>query len=76
MTLYGKDEEKNYIVFDPYIEEAIAVCVSKDIGQILEMQPKVQFVECTSYELFKYKEKKQLPADIASRKRLSAKDIK
>ena len=76
MALFGKKQDKNYIVFDPYTEEAIAVCVTKEIKQISQVQPKAQFVECSSYEFFKYKEHKLLPDDIASRPKLSAKDIK
>ncbi len=76
MALFGKKEEKNYIVFDPYTGDAIAVCTSKETKQILQVQPKAQFVECTSYEYFKFKEHTQLPDDIASRTRLSAKDVK
>lgn len=75
MALFGKKEEKNYIVFDP-TGEAIAVCITKEVKQISQVQPRASFVECTSYEFFKFKEHSQLPADIAGRPRLSAKDIK
>jgi len=76
MALFGKKEEKNYIVFDPYTDEAIAVCITKEVKQILQIQAKAQFVECSSYEYFKFKEHNQLPADIAARPKLSAKDVK
>ena len=76
MALFGKKEEKNYIVFDPYTGEAIAACITKEVKQISQVQPKAQFVECNSYEFFKFKEHNQLPADIASRPRLAARDIK
>ena len=75
MALFGKKEEKNYIVFDP-TGEAIAVCLRKEIKQIANVQPRATYVECTSYEYFKFKEHNQLPADIDRRKHLSAKEIK
>lgn len=75
MALFGKKEEKNYIVFDP-TGEAIAVCITKEVKQILQVQPTATFVECTSYEFFKFKEHSQLPADIDGRKHLSAKEVK
>lgn len=75
MALFGKKEEKNYIVFDP-TGEAIAVCITKEVKQISQVQPRAAFVECTSYEFFKFKEHNQLPPDIERRPRLSAKDIK
>lgn len=76
MALFGNKEEKNYIVFDPYTDEAIAVCITKEIKQISQVQPKARFVECSSYEYFKFKEHNQLPDDIADRPRLTAKDVK
>ena len=63
MALFGKKEEKNYIVFDPYTEEAV-------------VQPKAKFVECTSYEFFKFKEHNVLPDNISSRQKLDVKDVK
>ena len=75
MALFGKKEEKNYIVFDP-TGEAIAVCLTKEVKQIANVQPRATYVECTSYEYFKFKEHNQLPADIDGRKHLSAKEIK
>lgn len=76
MGLFAKKEIKYYIVFDPYTEEAITVCLSTEIKQILNVQPKAQFVECTQFELFKFKEHGMLPDDIELRKRLEAKDVR
>lgn len=75
MALFGKKEDKNYIVFDP-TGEAIAVCITKEVKQISNIQPTATFVECTSYEFFKFKEHAQLPADIVRRPHLSAKEVK
>lgn len=76
MGLFGKKEEKNYIVFDPYTEEAVAACITKEIKQIIQVQPKAKFVECTSYEFFKFKEHNILPDNISSRQKLDVKDVK
>ncbi|MGN0153516.1 MAG: hypothetical protein ACI4A3_03630 [Lachnospiraceae bacterium] len=76
MALFGKKEEKNYLVFDPYSGEAVAACTTKEIKQITQVQPKAKFVECTSYEFFKFKEHNLLPDDISKRKKLDAKDLK
>ena len=76
MGLFGKKEEKNYIVFDPYTEEAVAACTTKEVKQIIQVQPKAKFVECTSYEFFKFKEHNVLPDNISSRQKLDVKDVK
>ena len=76
MALFGKKEEKFYIVFDPYTEEAVATCTTKEVKQISQVQPKGKFVECSQYEMFKFKEHQVLPDDIASRKRFEAKEVK
>lgn len=76
MALFGKKEDKNYIVFDPYTGDAVAACNTKEIKQIMQVQPRAEFVECSSYEYFKYKEHSVLPDDVMSRKRLSGKDVK
>lgn len=76
MALFGKKEEKNYIVFDPYTEEAVAACVTKEVKQIINVIPKAKFVECTKYELNNFKEYNELPGDIYSRKKLEVKDVK
>lgn len=76
MALFGKKEEKNYIVFDPYTEEAVAACVTKEVKQIIHVIPKAKFVECTQYEVFRFKEHGELPGDIYSRKKLDEKDVK
>ncbi len=72
----GKKEEKNYIVFDPYTEEAIAVCTTKEAKQMLQIQAKAKFVECSSYEYFKFKEHNILPDDVVYRKKMEYKEIK
>lgn len=76
MALFGKKVEKNYIVFDPYTGEAVATCTTKEVKQIVQVQPQAKFVECTSYEFFKFKEHNILPNNISSRQKLSAKDVK
>ncbi|MCM1157201.1 MAG: hypothetical protein NC300_01730 [Bacteroidales bacterium] len=76
MGLFGKKVEKNYIVFDPYTGEAVAACTTKEIKQIVQVQPKAKFLECTSYEYFKYKEHNVLPDDAAKRPKLDVKDVK
>ncbi|MCM1178828.1 MAG: hypothetical protein NC347_01125 [Clostridium sp.] len=76
MALFGKKEVKNYIVFDPYTEEAVAACTTPEIKQILQVQPKAKFLECSQFELFKYKEHGMLPGDVESRRLLEAKDVK
>lgn len=72
----GKKEEKSYIVIDPYTEEVVAGCTTKETKQIAHVQAKAQFVECSSYELQKYREENVLPDDIAYRKRLGIKELK
>lgn len=76
MGLFTKKEIKTYIVFDPYSEEAVATCTSSEVKQILSVQSKAQFVECTQFELFKFKEHGMLPDDITMRKRLGAREVK
>lgn len=76
MGLFGKKENKYYIVFDPYSGEATAACETKEIKQILQVLPMGKFMECTSYEFYKYKEHNVLPDDVKSRPRLNGKDIK
>ncbi|MDD6070914.1 MAG: hypothetical protein PUC12_08910 [Clostridiales bacterium] len=76
MALFGKKEIKYYIVFDPYTEEAVASCTTTEVKQILQVQPKAQFVECSQFDIFKYKEHGLLPDDIEERKKLDAKAIR
>ena len=76
MGLFSKKEDKFYIVIDPYTEEPTAACETKEIKQILQVLPMAKFVECTSYECFKFKEHHVVPGDIASRPHLSSKDVK
>lgn len=76
MAIFGKKEIKSYIIFDPYSEEAVAACTTKEIKQILQIQPQAKFVECTQYEMFKFKEHGALPDNITSRKRMDLKEIK
>jgi hypothetical protein len=76
MALFGKKQEKYYIVFDPYTEEATAACETREIKQILGVLPMAKFIECSSYEYFKYKEHNILPDDILGRPRLAGKDVK
>ncbi len=76
MALFGKKEIKNYIVFDPYTGEAVATCTSSEVKQILQVQPKAKFMECSQFEVFKYKEHGMLPDDMEARKLLDAKDVK
>lgn len=75
MGLFGKKEEKNYIVFDLYSGEAVAACTTKEAKQIVQVQPKAQFMECNSYEFFKFKEHQILPDDAMKRPRLSFKQL-
>lgn len=76
MALFGKKESKCYIVMDPYSEEATAACETREVKQILQVLPAAKFVECSSYEMFKYKEHKAVPDDFLSRPRLAGKDVK
>lgn len=76
MGLFTKKENKNYIVFDHYSGEAIAACVTREVKQILQIQPKAQFVECDFNELLEYNDYSRLPDDIDSRRRLTAKEVK
>lgn len=76
MALFGKKEEKSYIVFDPYTGEVVAACTTKEIKQIVQIQPKAKFVECTSYEFFKFKEHNILPDNILGRTKLEVKDVR
>ncbi|MGN0495270.1 MAG: hypothetical protein ACI4GW_03505 [Lachnospiraceae bacterium] len=77
MALFGgKKENKFYIVMDPYSEEATASCETREVKQILGVLPTALFIECSSYEFFKYKEHNVLPDDFTSRPRLTAKDVK
>lgn len=76
MGLFGKKENKFYIVFDPYSEQPTAACETKEIKQIMQVLPMGKFVECSSYEFFKFKEHNVLPDDVMSRPRLAGKDIK
>ncbi|MBR1865449.1 MAG: hypothetical protein IJ801_02965 [Lachnospiraceae bacterium] len=72
----GKKEERNYIVFDPYTEEAVTACTTKETKQIVQVQPRAQFVECSAYELHNFKEENILPDDIESRRKLGIKELK
>lgn len=72
----GKKEDKFYIVMDPYTEKATACCETREIKQIVGVLPAAIFIECSSYEFFKYKEHDVIPDDFYTRKRLSAKDVK
>lgn len=76
MALFGKKEIKNYIVFDPYTEEAVATCTTSDVKQILQVQPRAKFLECTLSELFRFKDYGVLPDDVAERRLLDAKAVK
>ncbi|MDE6434174.1 MAG: hypothetical protein K2L07_08080 [Lachnospiraceae bacterium] len=76
MALFGKKEIKNYIVFDPYTEEAVAVCTTPEVKQILQVQPRAKFLECSQFEIYKYKEHRILPEDVKLRGLLEAKDIR
>lgn len=75
MGLFSKKEDKNYIVFDLYSGEAVAACSTKEIKQITQVQPNAQFMECNSYEFFKFKEHQLLPDDVDTRPKLSAKQL-
>lgn len=77
MALFGgKKENKFYIVMDPYTEKATACCETREVKQILGVLANAIFIECSSYEFFKYKEHDVIPDDFYSRKRLTAKDVK
>ncbi len=76
MGLFTKKEDKSYLVFDIYTGDIVASCVTKEVKQILQVQPKAQFVECNSYEFFKYKEHGQVPLDIENRPKLTGKEVK
>lgn len=77
MALFGgKKENKFYIVMDPYSEEATASCETREVKQIIGVLPAAIFIECSSYEYYKYREHNEVPADFKSRPRLSAKDVK
>jgi hypothetical protein len=76
MGLFGKKEIKNYIVFDRYEEKAVTACTTSDVKQILLVQPRAQFVECSQFEMFKFKEHEILPDDFYGRQRLEGKDVK
>ncbi|HCJ07308.1 MAG: hypothetical protein PUC55_05110 [Lachnospiraceae bacterium] len=75
MGLFSKKEDKNYIVFDLYSGEAVAACTTKDAKQIVQVQPNAQFMECNSYEFFKFKEHQILPDDASGRPKLSFKQL-
>lgn len=72
----GKKENKYYIVMDPYTEKATAACETRETKQIIGVLPAAIFIECSSYEFFKYKEHGVIPDDFQSRPRLTAKDVK
>ncbi len=76
MALFGKKQNKHYLVVDPYTEEVVAACDSKELKQIRQVLAQAKYVECSEYEMFKYKEHKLLPSDFATRKKLEFKDIK
>lgn len=77
MALFGKKkEDKFYIIINPYSEEAETCCETREVKQILQVLPAAKFVECSSYEFFKYKEHKVLPDDFYSRPTLLGKDVK
>lgn len=76
MALFGKKETKHYLVFDPYTEEVVASCNTADLKQIRQVLAQAKYVECSEYEVFKYKEHKVIPGDFVSRKKLEFKDIK
>lgn len=76
MGLFGKKQNKFYLVIDPYTEEATAACETKEIKQILQVLPAAKFIECSSYEYYKFKDHNVAPADVKSRKLLDAKEVK
>ena len=76
MALFGKKENKFYIVIDPYTEKPAAACESREVKQIAGVLPAGKFVECSSYEFFKYKEHNVVPDDLMTRPGLSAKEAK
>ncbi len=76
MALFGKKEEKNYLVVDAYTSEVVAACTTKETKQISQVQVKAKFVEVTEYEAYKYNEHNVVPDDIKSRKAYTFKELK
>lgn len=83
MGLFGKKKKepvfvikKNYIAIDRYNEQPLTECDTTEISQILQVQPKAQFIECSVAEITQYKEQGYLPGDFFERTRLEAKDFK
>ncbi len=76
MGLFGKKQIKHYIVFDPYTEEVVAACSTNDVKQILQVQPKAKFVECSQFEMLNFMRSGIIPEDAVMRKRLEAKEVK
>lgn len=76
MGLFGKKQNKFYLVIDPYSEEATAACETKEIKQILQVLPAAKFIECNSQEYYRFKQHNVSPGDLKSRKMLGAKEVK
>lgn len=76
MGLFAKKEERIYFVLDGYSDDVVAVCATKELKQINQVQPKAKYIVCTEYEAFKFNEHQIVPDDLLSRPSQSFKDLK
>lgn len=75
MALFGKKQDKFYLVVDVYSGEVIASCNTKETKQISQVQVKARFVEASEYEIFKFNEHGVVPEDISKRKACTFKEL-